>query len=297
MIKKYGCIGAIVVVAVLAIGGALVSWVAWRQIGSEAPRQERAERSPLGREGASPSGRVTLDVEIANLIVIPAPPGEPIRVEADYDPSRYRLEESLQPDSGAGFDYRLRFEPLNSKWMALLRMKLGGVPPRIRLALPSDVHIQLDGRVRRAFGTFELGGMSVETLKLRVDGGAAVVSVLQPTAMPLESFDAFCDKGSLKISGLGNADPKEVEIDQHLGELDLDLRGSWRRDADVHIGAYLAAGRVWLPENMDIRGSDVPGIPSRVRSDVVELRTPVMNLELIQKGGRLIFIDARARRD
>ena len=283
MIKKYGCIGALVVVGVLALSGLLMSWIAWRQIGTEAPQLESSEQSPFPDSSGPSRGRVTLDVEIANLIVLPAPAGAPIRLEADYDPARYRLEESFQPDTGDGFEYRLEFGPAGSEMWSLLRMKLGGVPPRLRIWLPCDVRIQLEGKIRRAIGTFELGGMSVETVKFRVESGAAAISVLAPTRQPMETFDLFCDKGSLKVGGLGNADPRVVDVRQHLGELDLDLRGAWSRGVEVNAGVYLAGGRLWLPDNVNLNGTD----------PATEVPLPIMNLEVVEKGGRLLIVDAR----
>ena len=283
MIKKYGCIGTLVVVGVLALSGLLITWVAWRQTGTEAPQRERFERSPYSDSTGPSRGRVTLDVENVNLMVLPAPAGAPIRLEADYDPARFLLEESFQPDTGSGFDYRLKFEPVGSKTMSLLRMKLGGLPSRLRISLPRDVHIQLEGEIRRGYGTFELGGMSVENLKLRVDGGAAAISVVEPTNLPMESFYMYGDKGSLRVSGLGNADPRIVEIEQHFGELDLDLRGAWRRDVNVHARVYFGAGRLWLPDNVNVNGAD----------PATEVPLPIMNLEIVEKNGRLLLIDAR----
>jgi hypothetical protein len=237
---------------VLVGGGGIVTGVAFRQIRSEAPEtrqlvREIPETSAIAADESVAEldrapGRVEVDISIAQLLVVPAPAGEPIRVEANYDPKYYELDQGSEGHPGGGWTYRLRFAPAHSRSMALFRIKLGSTPPRIRIALPLDVPLVLTGEVYGAFAAMELGGLRIEELEMNVSGGAASVSFQEPLGAPMDRLSLIGNKGSVEVTGLGNASPRTVFLEQRFGELDLDLRGAWLRDAEIQIDSEIAGG-------------------------------------------------------
>lgn len=304
--RRTGCFVAAVVLGSILVVAAVTVAVAYYQLRSETRKahssiQEIPETSTHAEREAEEilrTGHLALDISIAQLTVVPAEAGESIRVDAEYDPRFYHLsqtaedfsDEALQETSGTGWSYRIRFAPLASAAMALLRVKLGGEPPKLRIALPRDVSLTLTGEVYGSFAALELGELHVDTVDLEVSGGAVAVSFAKPLQTPMERLSLRGDKGSVKVVGLGGASPRVTELQQHLGELDLDLRGPWSRDADIRLSAYLAGGSVWLPGDVSIEGLD-GRLSTRLDPDSEEIPRPRLRLSVIERGGRLVFVD------
>ena len=142
---KYGCIGCAAFVGLgMLIAGAVVG-TAFLKVKSESvveqvltpeipmpePAAESSEPSQAGVELASlpQTGRIVLDLRQAGFYIEPARPGEPLRIEADYDESSYLIEESFEPGTGSGWVYRLSCRAKGSWMVNLLWMALGGQEP------------------------------------------------------------------------------------------------------------------------------------------------------------------------
>lgn len=97
------------------------------------------------------------------------------------------------------------------------------------------------------------------------------------------------NRGSLSVVGLGNASPRETRLFQHIGALDLDLRGAWSRDADVRVISGAAGGSLWLPDTVRIEGLDQQrGI--RLETDSESL-LPTLRLAITERMGRIIVVE------
>jgi hypothetical protein len=311
--RRIGCWSIVVVVGLALITAATLAGVAYLQIQGESreartavqavptlagdPSADRPEEpgvavegAPGSDEAAPPRGRIELEISVARLIVTPGEAGESIRLDAEYDPRDYELDQGMDELPGGGWNYRLHFRPARSYWMAVLRMKLGDEPPTVRLTLPRDVPLRVTGEADTTFAALELGGLWLDDVDLEVDGGALDVSLLEPLRAPMKSLSLVGDKGSVKVVGLGNASPETALFQQHLGELDLDLRGPWSRDADIRVKAFLAGGSVWLPGDLPVEGLDGRLFrPTAPTSD--EIAGPRLRLSVTEHGGRLVFVD------
>lgn len=287
------------VAAVLFVVGVVVTGIALQQIRSQRvearefvepiPGRSSPDRRQLADGRVSP-GRVRLEIAVAQLLVVPASAGEPIRFEADYDPREYVLEHAMENRSEGGWSCRVRFVPAQSRAMALLRVKLGASLPRLRLTLPKDVALILEGTVDGGFAAMELGGLRIESTELHVSGGAASISFGEPLARPMDRFTLIGDKGSLEVTGLGNASPREALLEQRFGELDLDLRGAWLRDANIRIDAKLAGGSLWLPDDVVVEGID-PREMLPLAPVAEELPSPRLRLSITERGGRMVIVN------
>jgi hypothetical protein len=311
--RRIGCWSLAAVVGLALIVAAALAGVAYLQIQRESRETRTAVQAVPGPAGdlsadrpaepgaalegapgpdkaAPPQGRVELEISVARLIVTPGKAGESIRLDAEYDPRDYALDQGMEELPEGGWIYRLHFRPARSYWMSVLRMKLGDEPPTVRLTLPRDVPLRVTGEADTTFAALELGGLWLDDVDLEVDGGALDVSVLEPLRAPMKSVSLVGDKGSVKVVGLGNASPETALFQQHLGELDLDLRGPWSRDADIRVKAFLAGGSVWLPGDLPVEGLDGRLFrPTAPTPD--EIAGPRLRLSVTEHGGRLVFVD------
>ncbi len=287
---KSGCLAlaGLGFLAVLVLSGAAL--VAWRTTKGEQPRPERIERdlaAPQGPGASVTQARLELVVRAAQLLVLPAATGEPLRVDADYDPRNYALDVTSSLRAGTPVQ-RVVFGPRGPLLMAVLRIKLGATPPSVRVTLPAGTTLDLDVRLAATVGALELGGLAVSGLVGEVRGGAMKLSFLEPLATPMERLRLFGDTGSLEVTGLGNASPRETRIQQHLGELDLDLRGRWSRDGSVRLFVAVAGGRVWLPDGVRIERDGVP-LTAPDPHDA-EVPRPRLALDIGEHAGRVVVL-------
>ncbi|MFQ5669676.1 MAG: hypothetical protein ACE5HD_04040 [Acidobacteriota bacterium] len=255
---KTGCLGCLGVVAVVAVGLLAMLLLALVQGVPETDRESRrlsqAIPAPvpdmggtIPGTGAGPlPGRVILDVSMARFEIVPGPPGQPIHAEANYDSGSFHLEEAYEPGGEMGWTYRLTF----ARKVGWMRFLLGGADPenRVRLVLPRGVPISLSGRVGLGESHLELGGLWLSGLALDTGIGEHRISFREPLARPLEEMDLNGAIGELAVRGLGNASPRRLTLRHSVGEASFDLRGPWRRDAEIEVSCGIGECRVRLPD-------------------------------------------------
>lgn len=234
-------VGCLVLLALVTIPGAVVwaFFAATDELGPSRPRHEV-------REHVLPAGRGTIDlgVRMAEVEVVPAAAGAPLRLEVDWDPAIFRLDEKLEEVDG-GWRYRLRF---GGRGLALLRSRHHhGDANRLRLAIPVDRPLSIEGRLGLAETDIELGGLSLERVSLKLGAGEHRLSFHTPTAHPLEALELDGSMGEITVLGAGNASPRVLVLRHGMGELTLDLTGQWRADGDVELHLGMGDSSILLP--------------------------------------------------
>lgn len=287
MTRRHGCLAGLGLVAVAVLAAVVLSAVAVVQ--NRSTEFEHAEPEPVALPDAgSTPVRLRLESHTAGVSVKPGAAGGSIRVDADYDPRRHELRQDGREVDGT-MVLTVSLRPIGSKLMALMRAKLGGRPAKLRVSVPRDVALEIDGELIRSFAAIELGGMAVSRTRFDVKEGGVKVSFSEPLVRPMERFSITGDMGSISVSGLGNASPRETRLVQHLGALDIDLRGAWANDASVRILGAAAGGSLWLPDNASVVGLDTR---HGVRlEETGELARPRLDLEVTEHAGRLVVMD------
>ena len=299
---KLGCFGvigaAILLVLVLGIAAGVALFQnrsatsETRELEQSVPLSPRAVEPalPLLDESPSVPARIVLDFAVTQATIVPGPPGAPIRIEADYDTSRFELRQETTEEHGEGWITRISLLPIGSPGWELFRVKLGARPPWVRITLPRDVPIDLEGEFVKGFVAMELGGLWIRTVDLEVSDGAAELSFYEPLREPMDRIEVRASTGALEISSLGNASPASASITQRLGALGLDLRGAWLRDAEIHIqGGRASGGSIWLPSNTRIEGLETAG-PFTAPGPVPEIEPPTLRFDMPGPQRNLIVI-------
>ncbi len=275
---KYGCVGCL---SVLALGVLLVFLISAVHLSTERedPRPEQLQiEHPLPDPGRSPAGdrpqvgevlplpeleefpgsepgvgRVVLDLKMGDFSIRPGPADEPIRVDADYDAGSFELREELTTDDDGSWTYEVGFSSKRG-WLGLI---LGGVQHnvnnRVEITIPRGHPIELVGSV--GMGEFEadLGGLWVRRVDFELGPGDHFVEFRDPLPYPMESFRTESSMGSVEVRSLGDASPASVEVEHSMGELFLDLKGTWQGDAEVEVSFSMGECRVWLPEDVRVK--------------------------------------------
>lgn len=303
---KLGCFGLLAVVGLLLLYGAGIFGRAYLKARSETVEARalahEVTRPPVtaaagtaeataGPGGAPPGGRVVLDLMVGEFQVEPGEPGEPIRVEAQYDTSSYALEESYQPgDEVSGWRYVVRFRETGWFHDGGLRALFGGAFPQVRIWLPPDVPLALEGRFGKGGTTVQLGGLWLTEVDLVAEKGGLDLDIGQPLAAPVDTFRFRGSQGGFNGRSLGNASPRSLRVEVRMGGVNADLSGAWLRDADVSIRCVMGGGTVLLPEDVIIEGlaghAREPSPPDDTGQSL-----PVLNMSVVSRLGELTVID------
>lgn len=273
----FGCLGVLGIVIVLAVGMFLAgkSAVNSEQV-SEQTLEPDLTRAVAAAQPAGKGGRVRLDLSDGEFHVQPARAGEPLRIEARYDSNSYELLEVLDTE-GEGWSYEVTFGRTSSGMMNMLRQALGGSSPRVDVYLPQDVRLDLELEIAQGGAQVELGGLWLTTAELEFNQGGFQLEIGEPLRQPMERLTIHGSMGGFSASKLGNASPRELDIDFRMGGMDVDLRGHWVQDADVSISFGMGGGNVRLPKDVEIVG--LAGDRVVARRDP-EIKAPILTFSV-----------------
>jgi len=264
---KLGCFGCAGLFAGLVlIGGAIVAL--GLLIGRPDPRIERPEISSelppgavalprtdvggdsfpdfTGTPDSAQVGRVELDLTMGSFVIVPGEPGQPPRVEGEYDAAIYELETSGETRDDGGWVWKVGFQ----RRISWIRMMFGnqGENNRIRITLPADRPFVLAGDLGIGEFDVELGGLWIVDTDLALGTGEHRIHFDHPLVAPMGSFRLDGGLGELTVSELGNASPREVRVDHGIGETSLGLRGAWHNDAEIELHCSIGECGVTLPD-------------------------------------------------
>jgi hypothetical protein len=311
---KQGCLGclALIVFTILALG--TLTGVAFLRAPSEENRQRTRHTQEVPQvelpaavvadaadPGAPPPifpaagidvsepGRVVLDLSTGSFVVEAGPAGEPIRVEAYYDHSAFELEQGYESDGETGWTYRLSFKQRG--WLRMIISESSD--PAVTLILPRGSPMSLEASISKGESTLDLGGLWLLSADLELGMGEHDVRFNDPLASPMERFTVDGSMGAIGITRLGNASPSVVDVEHSMGELTVDLRGSWARDATVDARCGMGECSIRLPRDIpvDLASASVTmggkNVGRMMRPEDAEPGSPVLHLSARASMGEL----------
>ncbi len=125
--------------------------------------------------------------------------------------------------------------------------------PKLLVALPTDVVMAIDSKIKAGEIKFDLGGLKLRDFKLLNYAGEVKVDFAVPNQIEMEFLDIDVKIGETRLKRLGNARFHKARIDGGIGELSIDFSGqcctSARADIDLDIGATT----IYLPRELGVR--------------------------------------------
>ena len=192
-------------------------------------------------------GRIVLDLHKGSFEVRPGPPGSRLRLEGQYDDGKFELEESYSTYGEKGWTYKVSFDQRGFGIRPLIQTD--GLENRIKLIIPRDMPIVLEGMVGIGESELELGGLWLLEVDLDMGIGEHRLSFSEPLPVPMGKMRLDTSIGVIDVDELGNASPRETWIKHSVGETAVDLRGAWRRDAEVSISCGIGECDVRAPRD------------------------------------------------
>jgi hypothetical protein len=311
---KYGCLGCLVIVGVPAVVLSVVVLIGLAmgvpepvrvttEAQQELPVIGAAELPPRVGTGFdielpdSGRGRIELEVSMATLEVVAGDPGEPLRLEADYDSASFTLGEDFIESADGNWTYNLSFESRLGWFRSIFKRDPGR--NHLRLVVPKGAPLEIVGAVSVGESDLDLGGLWVRKVTVSYGPGSHRVRFEEPLAHPAEEVTLIGSVGELRVVGLGNASPSRVSIIHSVGEARVDLLGEWIRDASVSVTQSVGDLRITVPDNvnLEVSGADAAvgsanlrglrEIQKRQAENPLPENTPTLHLSIAKSVGEL----------
>jgi len=246
--------------------------------------------SPLDGSSDRRSGRVVLSLSSAAVSVVSGPPGEPIRVEAEFDPDVFSLEQSYEEDSAGVWSYRVDFHEKKTLHISVLKIWMGKRSPRVRIVLPRDLPFTLETRMDGGYLDLDLAGMSVASADIELVRGVLDLRVSEPLPAPMKRLGVKSRVGTAILRSLGNASPRALSITHGGGAALVDLDGAWLANANVFFHVALAKGELRLPEGIRVQMLDDEAFPL-ADTDDEEIPRPTLRVSTYCHMGDIRVVD------
>ena len=292
---KFGVIGCLGLILIIVLSVGVTALVAWNKQGNEqladrvlSPDYPSTTPDPLDASVmVEARGHVILDLGQGEFTLEPTRSGEPMRVEAVYDENSYVLEEELETREDSTWVYRVRFRRNTPGFVNLLRQVMGGHSPELHVFIPPDIPIILDLNVEEGGMEVELGGLWITDADIAYAKGGLSISVDEPLRQPMGRMVLRGSMGGFEARRLGNASPRELDIDCSMGGAEVDLRGQWLQDSDIRIDVSMGGAEIRVPDDVTLEG--VPERDTRLRSDDPEVGRPTLRFTVASGMGGVEF--------
>lgn len=301
----FGCFGCLGLLMILLVTCAVVFGIAAVMAGneqiekrvltqllpsSESLHVEGAPTLVLESQPTTSGGTVILDLEGTFFEIKPAAPGEPLRVEAEFDTNTYNLTERYrEPLGDEGWIYEVTFRrPSRSYGVTMLKELLADSRPEVTIFLPRDVVFDLEFRLRQGGSELELGGLGLGSANLDFAQGGGAVVFSEPLPQPMQSLSIHFKQGGGAVEDIGNASPHHLDVGFSMGGGFVGLRGPWRNDADISLRQRMGGMSVQLPRNVIVRGIPRPGFEPPPDAEVP---IPVLRLKTSKQYGDIEILE------
>ncbi len=289
----FGCLGIIVILIVVVGSTALVAWNRSGKVHVEekvltpaaagAPSEVRGAKVT---EVPAGTGRVVMDLAQGEFEIHPNQPGRGVRVEASYDSEVYLLEDYFESFPDSGWVYGVRSRRTISGLHALFRQLMGGGHgPRIDIYLPAEVPLELQVLVQEGAFEAELGGLWITSADFRYKKGGFSLSIDEPLREPMDRLTIRGSMGGFEADRLGNASPRLLDVVCRMGGADIDLRGSWSRDAVIRLDVAMGGMTVRVPDNVLVQGLESSS--GALMAENEEIPRPVLQFSVKEKMGEI----------
>lgn len=214
-----------------------------------------------------PIDQVTTGPMRTDVITIPSPDAGEVDLTLSFGAGEFKLEDGAgQTLVNGTASYNVDdFKPEiiveeNSVRLESGDLQIEGIP-RINDKIINEWDLELGDQLMNleinagAYqGDFDLGGLSLKTLKIS-DGAADVrLKFTKPNVIEMESLHYQTGASNVRLTGLANANFTTMVFRSGAGDYTLDFSGQLQRDAEVAIESGISQVTIVVPE----------GIPARV---------------------------------
>ncbi len=125
--------------------------------------------------------------------------------------------------------------------------------PSLDLQLGPEVPADIELEFGAGRADVDLTGIPVSRLELNTGASESVLRIRELNPEPMEEAIIAVGAADLRVSGIGNFNTSEIEVNAGLGAVVLELDGSWVQNAMLSVEMGLGALEIHVPESLGIR--------------------------------------------
>ena len=203
-------------------------------------------------------GKILLSLSSAMVTLEAGPPGGPLRVESNFDPEVYALEQHYQQGNAGDWTYNLDFHERSLLHISVISIWLGKRSPEVNILIPADLPFDLEAKMEGGYLVMDFAGLALSTADVELDRGVLQIFVSDPMDASMERLSVSSRIGTMRLDRLGNASPAALDVHHGLGAARVDLHGRWRTDSDIDFQVAFGTGELRLPGDVRIDGLGRP---------------------------------------
>jgi hypothetical protein len=194
----------------------------------------------------------------------------PQRIKVQYGAGRVDVRGT---DAPLLYGMHLRYDELRAvplhRYDAEQRSSVLGLEPRsadsrvssgprsesgqLRLVLPRAVPLDLDLEFGGTEAMLELGGLSLQSIRLECGATDATIGFTIPNRAHMRELNVDVGAASFTALNLGNANADQIRVRGGMGAIDLDFSGSWQRDLSVLTRVAIGKMTLRVPDDVGVR--------------------------------------------
>lgn len=189
-----------------------------------------------------------------------------MQVRIRYGAGRLNIHSA---ESGALYRMELRydedtFEPVATYENDRLELGVKSIRNRINwlkgrnsgemnLTLARNVPMDLDLEFGAVRAEVDLGGLQITRLELSTGASESRIDISEPNQILMSKAAFEVGAADFHVRSLGNLNAEVITVDAGVGNVVLDFRGQWQRDADVSVDLGLGALELRFPEGLGVK--------------------------------------------
>ena len=129
----------------------------------------------------------------------------------------------------------------------------GGEAGELRLTLPRTIPLDLDLEFGGTQSVLDLGGMSLQSLRLECGATDAMLLFSRPNRVRMRDLEVNVGAADFTARQLANANVDHSRVRGGVGRVDLDFSGSWTHDLAVTTRLVLGKLTLRIPPDVGVR--------------------------------------------
>jgi len=192
--------------------------------------------------------RATLDYRAGGLRITPGRANELYRMDASYDENRYSPASTYDAARGV---VTLGLQPAGEGGLRVVSTRQ--LRQDATVAFAPSVDLNLDLTLGAVQADLELGGLSLNALKMEAGASQAVVRFSEPNLSRCRGAEITAGAAELTILGLGNSRCDHLTLEGGMGKLTLDFAGAWTSSTTAEIKMAVGEVTLRLPRKVGVR--------------------------------------------
>lgn len=123
----------------------------------------------------------------------------------------------------------------------------------LRLALPRTIPLDLDLDFGGTQATLELGGLTLQSLRLECGATDATLAFTTPNRSRMRDLEINVGAAGFRGLHLANANADQIRVRGGVGSVDLDFGGTWTRDLTVSTRLAVGTLTLHVPSDVGVR--------------------------------------------